>query len=115
MFFEKTIKILYLRLRIVLLRLLAFLPLRVLPEWLLCLRFFAPPLNTVTGGLTTPVAGSIENLRGISTKDIYLLRVALPFLPLRVAFLPLRVLLRLPPFKGIVVGAPMPPGKLHQT
>lgn len=81
-----------------------------------------PPLNTVTGGLTTPVAGSIENWRAISTVDTYLLRVA--FLPLRVAlrdFLALRVLrlperlLRLPPFNGIVVGQPMPPGKLHQT
>ena len=77
-----------------------------------------PPLNTVTGGLTTPVAGSIENLRGISTKDIYLLRVALPFLPLRVVlrdFLEALRVLRLPPFKGIVVGAPIPPDQLTQT
>ncbi len=86
--------------------------------------FLLPPLKTVTGGTTTPVCGSTENLRGISTNvfyflflkiQSYLLRVALrPFL---VAFLDLRALrvLRLPPFKGIVVGHPIPPGKLHHT
>jgi hypothetical protein len=75
-----------------------------------------PPLNTVTGGTTTPVCGSNENLSTISTVSlVYLLRVA--FLPLRVAFFDFRtfLVLRLPPFNGIVVGHPMPPGKLHQT
>lgn len=75
-----------------------------------------PPLNTVTGGTTTPVCGSNENLSTISTVSlVYLLRVA--FLPLRVAFFDLRtfLVLLLPPFNGIVVGHPMPPGKLHQT
>ena len=93
--------------------------LRVFLDFLdfLVLRF--PPLNTVTGGTTTPVCGSRENLRGISILEVYLLRVALR--PLRV-FLALRVffdfavaLLCLPPFNGIGVGQPMPPGKLHQT
>ena len=74
-----------------------------------------PPLNTVTGGLTTPVCGSIENWRAISILDTYLLLVALR--PLRVALRDLRALrvLRLPPFNGIPTGQPIPPGKLHQT
>ena len=74
-----------------------------------------PPLNTVTGGTTTPVWGSNENLRGISIKPNYLLRVALR--PLRVFLEPLRVALplRLPPFKGMLVDHPIPPGQLHQT
>ena len=73
----------------------------------------SPPFMTVTGGTTTPVCGSRENLSTISIKDqAYLLRVVL-----RVFFDPLRpfLVLRLPPFKGIAVGHPMPPGKLHQT
>ena len=63
----------------------------------------------------TPVAGSTENASAISTSDTYLLRVVLR--PLRVfleALGPLRVV-RLPPFNGIEVDHPMPPGQLHQT
>lgn len=80
--------------------------------------FFAlrlPPLKTVTGGTTTPVCGSRENFNTISTVDTYLLRVALR--PLRVDFLDLRCFLvfRLPPFNGMLVDHPMPPGQLHQT
>jgi hypothetical protein len=85
---------------------------------LLCL---APPLKTVTGGTITPVCGSVKNLRTIPILTIYLLRVALlpllPLRPLRVAFFDLRVFLVFfaPPFKGIVVGAPIPPDQLTQT
>ena len=80
--------------------------------------FFAlrfPPLKTVTGGTTTPVWGSFVNWRTISILDAYLLRVALR--PFRETFLDFRILrVRFfPPFNGIGVGHPIPPGKLHQT
>lgn len=91
--------------RIYLRRLIVFFDLRTL-RCFLVLRFCLPPLNTVIGGLYTPVAGSIENWRAISIVGSYLLRVVLR--PLRVFFEALRPLRPLrvlrPPFNGIPVG-----------
>jgi hypothetical protein len=77
--------------------------------------FLLPPLNTVTGGTITPVCGSFVNWRTISILAIYLLRV--DFLEALRVFFDLRIFLvfLLPPFNGIVVGHPIPPGKLHHT
>lgn len=96
--------------RIYLRRLIVFFDFLDFFAFLVFLDLRFPPLNTVIGGLYTPVAGSIENWRAISILELYLLRVLRrPFIERRLClrdfFDALRCLrVFLPPFNGIPVG-----------